>query len=117
MFDIDRLDFFNSYYLKNIPIWDLYEKFINYLEKYDKKFLNKIFEYEKQYNIKILSELKTRIKKFSDYKELSSFFYDEPVFNEDIVKLIKNEKMGINNLDLARKWLKLFLETLKQRKK
>ena len=116
-FDIERLDFFNTHYLKNIDLSILYNKFIVHLKRYDNNFYEKISKFNENYNKSILNELKTRIKNFSEFKNLTNFFYDEPVFNEETKNLIQNEKMKINDLETAKKALNLSLSILKERKK
>jgi len=74
-FDVERLDFFNAHYLKNTEITELFNKFKKYLEIYDKEFLDKISNFSDEYNKKILEELKTRIKKFDEFKNLTNYFY------------------------------------------
>ena len=112
-FDSKRLDFFNAHYLKNMDLDILYDKFITYLKKYDNEFYEKISKFDQKYNKKILNELKTRIKNFSEFKSLTNFFYDEPNFNKETKILIQNEKMKVNNLEIAKKWLNLSLNILK----
>jgi glutamate--tRNA ligase len=63
-FDIERLDFFNSHYLKTLDSEYLYSKFREYLKKYDKEFDEKISSFDEEYNKKIFFELKTRIRYF-----------------------------------------------------
>jgi glutamyl/glutaminyl-tRNA synthetase len=113
-FDVERLDFFNSYYLKNIEISVLYEKFKKYLEIYDKDFLEKISKFPDEYNKKILSELNSRIKNFEEFKELTTYFYSEVKLPED--SLILNPKMKLENSDDVKKALNITLEILKNKK-
>jgi glutamyl-tRNA synthetase/nondiscriminating glutamyl-tRNA synthetase len=75
VFDIERLTFFNTYYLKNIDIDTLYDKFTLYLSRYNKELLNKISHFSEDYNKKILNELRTKMKKFEDYEDLTLFLY------------------------------------------
>lgn len=106
-FDVERLDFFNTHYLKTIDSDILYNKFIIYLGRYDKSFLDKIQEFPEEYNKKIFNELKTKIKKFEDYKNNSSFFYnDSKIPNKE---LLINTKMKIENLDIAKAGIKIAL--------
>jgi glutamyl/glutaminyl-tRNA synthetase len=113
-FDIERLDFFNAHYLKNTDILELYEKFKKYLETYDKEFLEKISKFDDDYNKKILSELKTKIKKFNEFKELTTYFYSNPKIPEN--ELILNSKMKLENFDDVKKALNITLNILKNEK-
>lgn len=107
VFEIEKLDFFNSHYLKNYNIDLLYPKFITYLNKYNNKFLEKISTFPENYNKKILNELKTKIKKFIDFEELTWFFYNEPKIVNSSIML--NEKMKITDIELVKKWLQIAL--------
>ena len=110
IFDIERLNFFNSHYLKSIKIEDLYEKLLKYLKKYDNEFYEKITKFDKDYNLKILEELKTRIKRFDEFKEFSNFFYENPKIPSS--ELILNEKMKVKDFDIVKKWIQLALDIL-----
>jgi glutamate--tRNA ligase len=77
-FDIERLDFFNTHYLRNLDENYLYGKLLEFLEKYDKEFLETLKKFDENYNKKIFKELKTRIRYFAEYKDFTSLFYNEP---------------------------------------
>jgi len=113
VFDPVRLDFFNSKYLKEMDISIVYDKLITYLRRYDKDFLDKVLSFPEEYNKKILSELKTRMKKFEDFKDLTLFLYWEARLPEK--ELFLNEKMKINDLDIVKKWLNISLEIFKDK--
>jgi len=83
----------------------LYDKFITYLSRYNKDFLNKIETFDQEYNIKLLNELKTRLKKFSDFEALSTFFYNDSKIPEN--ELFLNEKMKITDLEIVKKSLNI----------
>ncbi len=112
-FDIERLEFFNSHYLKTSPLDSVYDKLITYLNRYDQKFCDKIKTFPEEYNKKILEELKWRIKKFNEYKEVTSCFYNE--FSTPNLDLIINPKMKLENVDDIKKSLQLTLEILKEK--
>jgi len=57
-FDIERLDFFNSHYLKTMDSDILYNKFIIYLKRYDNQFFEELSKFNEEYNKKIFNELK-----------------------------------------------------------
>ncbi len=113
IFDMERLNFFNAHYLKKSDTNELYKKFISYLEEYDKEFLEKIEKFGDNYNKKILWELKTKIKKFDEFKEQAAFLYEES--DEIKTDLLVNEKMKITDLEIAKKGLETSLEILKNR--
>lgn len=112
-FDIERLDFFNQHYLKTMDENVLFEKFLKYLEKYDKEFLEKISAFSEDYNKKIFFELKTRIRYFAEYKDFVGFFYDEAkILPEEI---FINKKMKIEDLETVKKALEISLEILENK--
>jgi len=111
VFDPVRLDFFNSKYLKEMDINLAYDKFIVYLKRYNKKFLDKILSFPEEYNKKILNELKSRIKKFSDFEELTNFLYNDSKIPE--IDLFLNEKMKIIDIDIVKKALNISLDIFK----
>jgi nondiscriminating glutamyl-tRNA synthetase len=110
-FDVERLNFFNTHYLKTMDSEVLYDKFIIYLRRYDTPFLDIIQTFPLEYNKKIFSELKSKIKKFEDYKLSTSFFYgDSKMPNEEV---LINTKMKIENLEQVKMWLKIALNIVK----
>gem|GEM_PF-617490 len=113
IFDIEKLNFFNSHYLKKSDTEELYKKFSDYLKKYDLEFFNKIEKFGEIYNKKIFHEMKTKIKKFDEYKENTNFLYEEE--SELKIDLLVNPKMKIPDLEIAKKGLEISLEILKNR--
>jgi glutamyl/glutaminyl-tRNA synthetase len=113
-FDVERLDFFNAHYLKNTDISELYEKLKKYLEIYDKEFLKTISKFDDDYNKKILSELSTKIKKFDEFKDATTFFYSDVKKPKD--DLILNPKMKLETSDDVEKALSITLNILKEEK-
>ncbi len=113
VFDINRLDFFNAHYLKTLDTDYLFDKLMLYLSKYDKDFWELIKSFQEDYNKKIFRELKTRIKNFSEYKQFTSFFYNEAKI--PVIDLIMNEKMKITDLDIVKNALNLSLEVLENK--
>lgn len=110
MFDTDKLNWMNSEYIKVMDIDKLYDKLETYLKDFRLDFYNNVFvKFPKEYNEKILKELQTKIKKFDEYEELTTFFYKDANINLD---LLLNEKMWINSFEIAKKSLQLALEIL-----
>lgn len=108
VFDTERLDWFSGKYIASMDNEELFSKLLKYLNKYDKSLYEKIRE-EEEYTKKILAELKWRMKRFWEFRELSRFFYEEPQVRKD---LLLNEKMKIENFDIVKKWLWLAKEIL-----
>jgi nondiscriminating glutamyl-tRNA synthetase len=102
---VERLKFFNAHYLKTLEISEVYTKLLTYLEKYDIDFYNTLQKFPKEYNINILNELKTRMKKFNEFKELSSFFFNDSKIAQD--ELFINPKMKITDMSVVRDSLEL----------
>lgn len=110
VFDIERLTFFNTYYLKNTDINILYDKLNLYLSRYNKDFLEKISDFPEEYNKKILNELRTKMKKFDEFQDLTWFLYwDYSVPDNEI---LLNEKMKINDIETVKKGFSIALDIL-----
>jgi hypothetical protein len=54
---------FNAHYIKNYDTEKLWNKLETYLRRYDNEYLEKIISYPREFNIKVLTELQTRLKK------------------------------------------------------
>jgi len=65
--------------------------------------------FPEDYNKKILNELKTKIKKFDEFKETSKIFYTEEINLADS-ELMLNPKMKIENIDQVKKGLEIAIE-------
>jgi glutamyl-tRNA synthetase/nondiscriminating glutamyl-tRNA synthetase len=102
---VERLDFFNSHYLKNYDTDALYNKLLTYLKRYDVDFYDLLQKNSAEYNKKILSELQTRIKHFSEYKSFSSLFYS--VHKLATKNLFLNAKMKVTDEIILKKSLVL----------
>ncbi len=112
-FDIERLDFFNSHYLKTGETDIIYDKLITYLNRYDSDFSEKIKTYPEVYNKKILSELKWRIKKLDEYKELTTCFYQASKIPD--IDLIVNKKMKLETVADVKQSLKFVLDIIQNK--
>lgn len=112
IFDIEKLNWMNSEYIKRAELNELYRKLEDYLKKYESEFYNEIFsKHEKPYNLKIVKELQTRLIKFDEYIWITTFLYNDAEINKD---LLMNEKMWIISLDIAKNSLLLALEVLNE---
>ena len=108
-----KLDWMNGEYIKKLPLDDLYARLEKFLQKYETEFFENTFsKFPREFNEKILSELKTRLKRFDEFRELTTFFYSEPKIAKD---LLVNPKMKITTEAEAIENLKFIfpiLETL-----
>jgi len=77
IFNIQKLNWFNSQYLKNLPAEKIFEYFSDYLLNYapQKDFLRS----DADYLNKILEVELLRINKFSDLFEISDFFFKKTI--------------------------------------
>lgn len=103
VFDIKKLDWINGLYIRNMSLDELTKNAVPYFEKAG--FNISDFNYLK----KIISAEKERIKKLSEIKELTDFFFTDDIKYD--LKLLfwkkQNEKDVAKNLALAKE--KLFL--------
>lgn len=110
IFDVEKLNWMNSEYIKRSNIEDLYSKLVDYLKEYFVEFYNNTFSlFPEEYNKKILKELQTRLIKLDEFEWLTTFFYNDAKLSKE---LLINEKMWIINLDIAKNSLKLGLQVL-----
>ncbi|MDD2565283.1 MAG: glutamate--tRNA ligase [Candidatus Gracilibacteria bacterium] len=110
VFDIEKLNWMNGQYIIKTPIDELFAKLEKYLSTYEVDFYNNVFiKHNDEYNKRILTELKTRMKKFDEYIELTTFIYNDSKIN---TSLLLNEKMGITTLELAKTTLIIALDII-----
>ncbi len=112
-FDVERLDFFNSHYLRTGNVDELWEKAKTFFKTYDKEFFKKISKFDDAYNKKIFAELRGRIRYFAEYKDFVGFFYEDAKIPSE--ELLVNQKMKITDLEVVKKWLNLTLDILNSR--
>ena len=89
VFNIDKLNWFNSHYLRQKPIQELIKLCLPYLPKkisFSKKDLEKIINLEKE-----------RIAKLSEVGEATEFFFKEPKFKPELLKWKNIDKQEIIN--------------------
>lgn len=70
VFDVEKLDYFNGYYIRKMPLDNLAKLCLPYLEKYAEKF---DFDYIK----KVIALEQERLKKLSEIGEMVSFFFED----------------------------------------
>ncbi len=110
-FEEERLEGFNAHYIKQMDIDTLWEQLKAYLETYNPKYLQKISNSPISFTKKILTELQTRMKRFGEFEEISSFFYEDVSAPIDTDLLI-NPKMKIETLYDAKVSLEFALEII-----
>ena len=110
VFDVERLEWFNSRYIINYDTDTLYNKLVTYLQRYDAAYLAHIKTFPEAYTKNILCELKTRLKRLEEFKDLSFFFYED--IGEPALGLLVNPKMKIESLSEVKKFLEFGLSVL-----
>ena len=94
VFNINKLDWFNSYYIKKMPIGELTNLCLPYLPKsnFSKSKLEKIIKLEQE-----------RIKKIPEIGDMVEFFFKEPKYKPNLLKwrdMKKKEiKESLNKLE------------------
>lgn len=98
IFDINKLDNINGVYLRNSSDKDLLQRMSDIFE---------IPNADKKYLTKVLSLVKDRMKKLTDFEELSSYFFNEPEYQKDILVFKKSDKEAtLHGLMIAESKLK-----------
>ncbi|KKR84239.1 MAG: Glutamate-tRNA ligase [Candidatus Woesebacteria bacterium GW2011_GWB1_41_10] len=77
IFNRDKLDWFNGYYIRQISNENLLKKFENLNLKFEK--LNENLK------LKIVNLVKDRIKKINDFNELAKFFWEMPKVDKKLL--------------------------------
>jgi nondiscriminating glutamyl-tRNA synthetase len=109
VFDLDKLDWFNSMYIRQLKPEALFALVLPYLrqagidtEKYPKEFIVKILDLERE-----------RLKKLSEIGERVKYFFEEPEYDPQLLIWKKTDKQVIlKNLES----LEQFLQTLSSEK-
>ena len=117
VFDLKKLDFINSHYIKNLSFEEfekiskkfLWEKILE-IKKNNPEFFKKILKFS-QNRIKKLSEINSEIKIFTDSEKI---FEDEKKFSEFKENILFNKKMWIweENIKEILENLKIFIKNL-----
>ncbi len=114
VFEEERLEWFNTKYMSSMDTDTLYNKLMTYLRRYDNTFKEFLESQDESYVKTILSELKTRLRRLSEFRELTDFFFENPTDTD--TELLINPKMKIPDLATVRKWLELTKVILEKQK-
>jgi nondiscriminating glutamyl-tRNA synthetase len=74
VFDRDKLLWFNGYYIRNTETSELWKKLAAWAAKFNIK-LNGA-DRDEEYNMKVLDLVKDRMKKLSEFNDLTNYFYE-----------------------------------------
>lgn len=106
IFDIDKLNWLNGYYIKNLPEAQLIENLVPYLKKdgldVDSWDVKKLKD--------IASLVRERIHVFSDASKEIDYLFNEPAYNEEIINLLKTDpapeilKTVLNSISSLDEW-------------
>lgn len=102
-FDRQKLLWFNGLYIRNIPLEDLWGRVEKWHEEYSKKLDLK--EFSREYCLKSLELVRERMKKLSEFNDITSYFYERPKIDKKFV-----EKFS-GSVERAREIIKNYLET------
>jgi glutamyl-tRNA synthetase len=78
IFDLDKLEWFNSYYMKHLPIDDLAERVRPYVPE--------AWMQKRETLIRALSIERERMKKLADFPELAGFFFEIGEYEPDMLR-------------------------------
>jgi glutamyl-tRNA synthetase len=111
VFDPEKLDWMNAKYLQKMDDAEVFDRLVAYLKEYRAEFYENTFAKKPEaFNRAILRELKTRLKRFDEFEELTKCFYtDTAAFRPD---LLVSEKMKVATLGEAKKALELAVSIL-----
>ncbi len=99
IFDLDKLDWFNSMYIRKLSVEDLFEKI--------KPFLPETATQPKDFVLKILKLEQERLKKLSEIGERVKYFFAEPEYDPTLLIWKKSDKAVIReNLQKIQEFLK-----------
>lgn len=111
--DMEKLNFVNAQYIRQLDLDVVYHAIEQYLEKYEPEFYKQIFlKFSQEYNMSIVKELQSRLVYLSEFTELTHFFYEDFDIQSSLIDLMMNPKMKIDSLDIVKKSLQLALDIL-----
>jgi len=84
IFDLEKLDYINGYYLRNMDDEEILKLLIpDYIES--------DWEKNEKLLIRAVSLVKDRMKKLSDFKELANYFFKTPILNKNLLIFKKSD--------------------------
>ncbi len=89
-FDREKLLWMNGFYIRKLSTSELHHKIIDWAQKFQVDL--KIKDANKEYVIKSLSLIQDRMRTLGDFKQLSQFFFEEPVLGDDFLYKFSSSK-------------------------
>lgn len=96
VYNVDKLDWFNGYYIREMTDAKLSELIFNFYKK----------KYPKDLVERTTPLIKERIKKLSDYETIADFFYNEPKVDKKLFgdEFINHLSSAIKALESVKEW-------------
>ena len=88
VFNFERLDFVNGWYIRHLKVGDVAERMRPYLEAAQLP----LAEYPPEYVLSVAALLQERLKHFDETEELAWFFFKRPVADATLRELIVPKK-------------------------
>ncbi len=99
-FDREKLLWLNGYYIRTMPQAKLCKTIKDWAEKYEVDL--KCGDYELDYHLKVLELIRERMKKLSEYVELTHYFYQKPSVDKKLLyKYVSSEARGQEIINAA----------------
>ncbi|MBI2607622.1 MAG: glutamate--tRNA ligase [Candidatus Doudnabacteria bacterium] len=109
IFDLDKLDWYNSHYIRDLDISELTAKLTPYLKQADINPEN----YSQEFIQKILALEQARLKKLSEIGERVRYFFEDPSYEQGLLIWKKSTKESILK---SLESLQVFLQSLPSNK-
>lgn len=89
-FDREKLSWFNGYYIRQLSDEILYDKISDWAKKWDVNLSSELKD--RMFAIRILALIKDRMKILSDFKELSIYFFTDPMVDPKAFSIHSGER-------------------------
>lgn len=103
-FDRDKLLWLNGFYIRETDVNVLYQKIMDWKDKYSVELPKEFLEEEN--GKKVLSLIQERLKTFIEIPELTKYFYEEPMVEKDLIVSYTKEESRTKKILEA--FIKLF---------
>ena len=110
-FDRQKLLWFNGFYIRQMSVDDLWEKLMKWQTEYGGKLEGADFS-NRVYNMKVLELVKERMKKLTEFNDLSSYFYIDQIVDKNTAAKFSG---SIDKcVEIATNYLHLYEEILEE---